>query len=253
MPSFSLEVEYAKSGRAACRQCKEKIEKDAVRVGLKTAGPEDADFEMVKWYHFGCLPRVRGAPWFKKNFVEDASEAIANFSSLTAADQKAVKKLWAACRGEGEAPAAPLTAAAKAAAKEEAKGSKRKKKGDDAKAAPAAKAAKVLTNDETKAMEKARKEFEGKTVAALGALLAKNGLPKAGRREELLERCAENKALGVPPVCPLCEKAKLQFSMGTGQFRCPGFFDSDAGHFKRCKGPGEECGELKRTAWQELI
>lgn len=41
-------------------------------------------------------------------------------------------------------------------------------------------------------------------------------MARTGRKEELLERVAEAKALGVPPMCPLCEKRKLQFSKLTG-------------------------------------
>jgi len=86
----------------------------------------------------------------------------------------------------------------------------------------------------------------------LGALLQKNGLPKAGKKDELVERCAESKVLGVPPECPTCEKAKLKFAMATGKFSCPGFFDSEEKRFKRCKGPGDAAADLQRTAWLEL-
>jgi len=112
-------------------------------------------------------------------------------------------------------------------------------------------AASVLSDDQAKAVEDARAEFAKKSVAALGLLLAKNGLSKSGRKDELVERVAECKALGVPPLCSNCNKAKLRWSKTTGAFSCPGFFDDEAKHFKKCKGPGDGA-EIVRTPWEEL-
>mmetsp|Transcript_26696 Transcript_26696/g.89374 ORF Transcript_26696/g.89374 Transcript_26696/m.89374 type:complete len:398 (-) Transcript_26696:104-1297(-) len=56
MPS-GLKVEYAASGRAACRKCKNKIDKDAVRIGVVT---QRDDFDLVAWYHLDCAPKKRG-------------------------------------------------------------------------------------------------------------------------------------------------------------------------------------------------
>merc|ERR1711959_350783 len=82
------------------------------------------------------------------------------------------------------------------------------------------------------------------------ALFLRNGLPKTGRKDELIDRVAENQVLGVPPTCDVCEKRKLVWSRGTGKFSCPGFFDDETKAFKRCKGPVGT--ELQRTPWQEL-
>lgn len=51
-----FEVEYAKSGRAACKACKAKIDKDAVRIGASVDVPAGDDgtknYAMMgtKWY-----------------------------------------------------------------------------------------------------------------------------------------------------------------------------------------------------------
>merc|ERR1712187_1058076 len=90
-----------------------------------------------------------------------------------------------------------------------------------------------------------------KNAAFLGAVLAKNGLPKTGRKEELVDRVAENEVLGVPPTCDVCEKKKLTWSRVTGKFSCPGFFDDEAKAFKRCKGPTAGA-ELTRTPWEHM-
>jgi len=264
MPSFTLEAEYSKSNRAACRHCKAKIDKDVVRVGLKAGAADeeqaggDAEsrqsshmMDAVKWYHFDCLPRAKGKAWFKKHFPGDAATSFTGFEALKPEDQKQVETLLSACRGEialpgasGESVITPV---------KEAGG---KRKGTEAPGAePAAKAAKsaFLSQEQADAIAAATATFASKNVAMLGALLAKNGLPKSGRKEELVERAAECKALGVPPTCTLCEKAKLKFSHQSGKFSCPGFFDADDSKFKRCKGPGDEVTTLERVPWQELM
>jgi len=269
MPTFALEVEYAKSGRAACKQCKEKIDKDAVRIGFKTEAPEAAADEEsggaaapfpegVKWHHCGCLPRARGHPWFKKHFPGEAAGTVAGFDCLKEADQGLVTALLKACRGDGPMPetAAPAAGATETPEKEKAAASKRKGKSKaGADGEPPAKVAKVavvtLTSEQVDAIAAAKTALASKNVAMLGAMLAKNGLPKAGKKEEVLERVAECKALGVPPTCTTCEKVKLRFSKEAGKFSCPGFFDADDKRFKRCKGPGDGA-DLQRTPWQEL-
>jgi len=40
-----------------------------------------------------------------------------------------------------------------------------------------------------------------RSVAQLSASLSKNGLPKSGKKDELVERVAECRILGVPPFC----------------------------------------------------
>eukprot|EP00443_Scrippsiella_acuminata_P048444 CAMPEP_0115232740 /NCGR_PEP_ID=MMETSP0270-20121206/33921_1 /TAXON_ID=71861 /ORGANISM="Scrippsiella trochoidea, Strain CCMP3099" /LENGTH=267 /DNA_ID=CAMNT_0002647441 /DNA_START=61 /DNA_END=864 /DNA_ORIENTATION=+ len=267
MPSFAIEVEYAKSNRATCKHCKAKIDKDAVRLGIKAQLGEAAAegeegrqvshaMEAVKWHHFGCLPRARGPAWFKKHFPGAASEALAGFDGLREADHEAVDALLRACRGEGEVPDAPRVAGGGGDAEEtpsKTPSSRKRKAGGDAESESVTKTPKVVGFDteQVASIAAAKAMLASKSVAVLGALLAKNGLPKTGRKEELLDRCAESKALGVPPTCTLCEKVKLRFSRDSGKFSCPGYFDSDDKVFKRCKGPGEGACELKRTPWQE--
>ena len=53
-------VEYAKSNRAACKVCKAKIDKDALRIGTTAPGP--GDYIMTSWRHLEyvarpCAPR----------------------------------------------------------------------------------------------------------------------------------------------------------------------------------------------------
>lgn len=274
MPTFQFEFEYAKSGRAACKQCKEKIAQGAIRIGLKaltdSEGAEDAadrqrahTLEATKWYHSSCFQSFRGTAWFKKNLPENASEC-GGFEELNTNDQPQVQAIFKACRGEGPAPALTPDIPKAEASTPETKGKKRTaatkaEDGSSTKAAKkASKAPAVEANppsqEDLDAIEAAKAEFSKKSIAALGMLLAKNGLPKSGKKEEILERAAEAKALGVPPECPTCTKAKLRWSKVTGTFSCPGFFDDEAKHFKKCKGPAAAGPDvsLVRTPWQEL-
>lgn len=54
----TYQLEHAKSGRASCKKCKEKIEKRHLRVGIMTDVPGE-EYKMTKWYHIECfsLPR----------------------------------------------------------------------------------------------------------------------------------------------------------------------------------------------------
>merc|ERR1712061_273575 len=96
-----------------------------------------------------------------------------------------------------------------------------------------------MGDEQVAAIAEAKAKLTSKNAAWLGAALAKNGLPKAGRKEELIDRVAENQVLGIPPKCTLCEKKVLNWSRTTGKFSCPGYFDDEAKSFKRCKGPAE--------------
>lgn len=81
MPAKIL-VEYAKSGRAACKGCGNTIAKGCMRLGIvsKAAG----GFDMTRWYHRQCLP--------SQSEVVSA-ENINGFPLLKAPDQEALKAL----------------------------------------------------------------------------------------------------------------------------------------------------------------
>jgi len=253
MPTFAFEVEYAKSGRAGCKKCKDKIAKDAVRAGFKAADGEEAHVG-CSWYHFACLPEARGKAWFKKHLPADLA-GVDGLAALRQEDRGAVEQLLLACRGEAEVPAAP---AGPAPEETPAKGSKKRKAkeggaDESAGGAPvkAPKASPVLTAEQSAAVAEAKAKLAGKNAAWLGAALAKNGMPKSGRKDELVDRVAECLALGVPPECSQCGKRKLSWSRATGKYSCPGYFDDETKAFKRCKGPADGA-EVRRTPWEEL-
>jgi hypothetical protein len=259
MPVFAFEVEYAKSNRAACKKCKGKIDKDLVRVGFKVVVPEDAEGPSAhmgcSWHHVGCFPQAKGAAWFKKHLTHEVAENVPGLDSLKSEDRDTVTELFKACRGEIPMPELPQQPEASNSTLESAKKTSKKRKSadDDATAAKDSKGetSRGLTQKDEVAIAEAREKIASKNNAWLGAALVKNGLPKTGRKDELLNRVAEHQILGVPPICSQCNKKVLLWSRATGKFSCPGFFDDESKMFKRCKGPAADV-DLQRSPWQEL-
>jgi len=254
MPAFEFEVEYAKSNRSACKHCKEKIDKDAVRVGLKALGAAEGQMghvmESTRWHHFGCFQRVRGVAWFKKHIPQNIEE-VRNFTEMKDEDRAKLSSLFSACKGD-----CSIQDENEGTCNTPSKSSPPNKRKNSAADDSSPKVAKLsskgsLTDEQFTAINEAKIVLTKRSTAMLGALLAKNGLPKSGRKDELTERIAECQVLGVPPKCALCEKATLKWSRETDVFSCPGYFDDEAKSFKRCKGPGEGA-TVDRAPWQEL-
>jgi len=53
-PEFPYKVEYAKSGRASCKKCKENIAKDSLRLAIMVRAWAFDGFQ-PHWYHFACF------------------------------------------------------------------------------------------------------------------------------------------------------------------------------------------------------
>lgn len=262
-------MEYAKSGRASCKVCKGKIEKDALRVGTKVvvdheklAADENAAqnahiLESVKWHHIECFSKMRQPRWFKAHLPE--ASTCSGFEALREEDQKKVTAIFALCKGEdAELPQISPEKAAPGAGK----GRKRKAAADTPEElTPAQKLAKLtgqqdvrgaFTEEQFAAFQRERSELAKKSNAQLQAMLARNGLPKTGKKDELVERVAECKVLGVSPICSVCTKGRLKWNRASGNYTCPGFFDEEAKRMTRCKGP-EKDAAVERVAWQEAV
>lgn len=48
-------VEPAKTSRSGCKECKDKIDKDTLRIGKVTSSPFSDDGNMTLWYHHNCF------------------------------------------------------------------------------------------------------------------------------------------------------------------------------------------------------
>ncbi|KAF5303926.1 hypothetical protein FQA39_LY01711 [Lamprigera yunnana] len=80
---FPYKAEYAKSGRASCRNCKSPIEKDSLRLAVMVQSPM-FDGKSPQWYHHMCF--------FKKRFRPKTVDEIEHFESLRWEDQEKIKK-----------------------------------------------------------------------------------------------------------------------------------------------------------------
>ncbi|KAM9435896.1 poly [ADP-ribose] polymerase 1 [Clarias gariepinus] len=75
-------AEYAKSGRASCKKCKENIAKDSLRMAIMVQSPM-FDGKVPHWHHFSCF-------WLRAS-VQSTSD-ISGFADLRWEDQEKVKK-----------------------------------------------------------------------------------------------------------------------------------------------------------------
>ena len=78
-----IEASYAPTGRASCKSCKSKIEKDSIRIGDIL---DDDHFNAKNWYHLDCYK-------IKPSFRHiDPLTQIHNLKELNKQDQGAVLK-----------------------------------------------------------------------------------------------------------------------------------------------------------------
>uniref|UniRef100_A0A8D0DDF5 Poly [ADP-ribose] polymerase n=1 Tax=Sander lucioperca TaxID=283035 RepID=A0A8D0DDF5_SANLU len=75
-------AEYAKSGRASCKKCKENIAKDSLRMAIMVQSPM-FDGKVPHWHHFSCF-------WLRA--AAQSTADIAGYSDLRWDDQEKVKK-----------------------------------------------------------------------------------------------------------------------------------------------------------------
>ncbi|XP_006871190.1 PREDICTED: poly [ADP-ribose] polymerase 1-like [Chrysochloris asiatica] len=77
-------AEYAKSGRASCKKCKENIPKDSLRMAIMVQSPL-FDGRVPHWYHFSCF-------WKVGHCLPQPDVEVDGFSELRWDDQQKVKK-----------------------------------------------------------------------------------------------------------------------------------------------------------------
>ncbi|XP_030854208.1 poly [ADP-ribose] polymerase 1 [Strongylocentrotus purpuratus] len=75
-------VEYAKSNRASCKSCRNKIDKESLRLAKMVQSPV-FDGKIPNWFHYHCF--------FKKNKPESQAD-IGGFPSLRWDDQQRIKE-----------------------------------------------------------------------------------------------------------------------------------------------------------------
>mmetsp|Transcript_15082 Transcript_15082/g.24994 ORF Transcript_15082/g.24994 Transcript_15082/m.24994 type:complete len:411 (+) Transcript_15082:65-1297(+) len=213
-------VEPAKSGRASCKKCKSKIEKDDLRVGTHRVSADD--IMMVTWNHATCftLPRKLLAEEFFTNLQvhEDVTEA-----QLTQ-----LKELLD--DPDGNTPGGKRSSGASEG------GSNKKAKADITKG----------MNDSELALYEKYRSF---TLEGLKDFMRWNKQPIAGTKPELIIRCIDGELHGAIPSCPEpgC-KGKLR--LDNGKVSCGGAYNEELGSFLRCYYSAQ-ASSITRLPWKE--
>uniref|UniRef100_A0A7S4J936 PARP-type domain-containing protein n=1 Tax=Prymnesium polylepis TaxID=72548 RepID=A0A7S4J936_9EUKA len=246
MPTYC--VEYAKSNRSTCKQCKTKIDMGVVRIGTISPGP--GDYDITSWRHMSCQKLPKG--------VTETS-AFPGFDSLEAAE-KAKLEAWLAAGPTGTGGAKKRTAdELDDVAQKDPK--KMKPKELDA-ALKVVGVAKKSKKEKVEAMEEvveraaAEACYSKMTIPQLKALCEANKQLKGGTKPELVERLVDGKMYGALPRCPDCGGGILKVyypngkygHAGQGKFSCPGYFDDDV--WKRCSYTAESA---ERLPWQDTV
>ncbi|KAL8613750.1 hypothetical protein ACOMHN_029607 [Nucella lapillus] len=86
-----FKAEYAKSGRAACKACKENISQNALRLAVMVQSPH-FDGKMPNWFHYKC---------FWKRARPETEDEFHGFHTLRWDDQQKIKEKIAAASEDG--------------------------------------------------------------------------------------------------------------------------------------------------------
>lgn len=231
-----------------------KIVKDSLRVGhCQEIGENDLTLKendmdtrsmivagAVRWHHFECFPRMKGAKWMTANLRESPAQ-LEGFKDLKKGDQKKMLDLWKALKGVGSASDKKRKA-------EDSKGQAKKAKAS-AKLSKLSAVQGVLTAAQFKKVSDFERSLSSQSsCSSLLAELKKNDQPRTGKKEELVSRVAEGRVLGALPSCPKCQNGQIHWSRLGGWFSCPGYFDKEMRTQKRCSFRSKE---IKRKAWKK--
>ncbi|GLV44778.1 Poly-(ADP-ribose) polymerase [Carabus blaptoides fortunei] len=182
-------IEYAKSGRAACRGCEQKILKDEVRVAKK-----DFETEVGKryggqqmWHHLDCFAKLRSE---LKYF--ETGEKLPGFKSLKVDDQKNVKVQLPAIKQE-EIPI-------------------KKPKLEDETTDKADEALEKEIKEQSKIIFKYRDQLKDQlNKNELQSLLEHNKQEVPSGIERMLDRLSDLMTFGALERCAVCKNGQLVF------------------------------------------
>jgi len=218
MATYSAEP--AKSGRSSCKKCKEKIEKDDLRIGTSRTTADD--ITMTSWVHAKCF----SIP--KKTDPSDFMESL-EMSSLSPTQKEEIEQLLA-----------NASAAGKRKPDSQNSTSKRVKSDDVSN----------FTEEEQPLFEK----YRAKTVEELKDYMRWNGQQITGTKGELIKRCIDGELNGALPACPQSGcKGRLKLdpsTTGPQKVSCSGAFDDELGTFIRCYFRANS-DTITRIPWRE--
>ncbi|KAI5067337.1 hypothetical protein GOP47_0017865 [Adiantum capillus-veneris] len=238
-------IEAAKSSRAACKSCNEKIEKGQVRVSTMVTS-ESSKFrgKVPAWRHAKCF--------FELNWWKEPLEEFPGWEELSIEDQKTVQELVnpGSLKGKNAVNTKEIP---------KQKGTKRKGKEQDESAATSGQQKRGRKSEVQQEIEKAKsatgkqkgieraksttdkqkgtnydKQLETQSKALwsikdelkknvdtneLRMMLEENGQETSGSEYDLRERCADGMLFGALGPCPTCNGP---IEIHGGQYRCRG-------------------------------
>lgn len=200
-------IEYAKSGRAACRGCLEKIAKDEIRIskkGYDTKGGMRHGHMLDMWYHVKCFKERRD----ELEFV-DGVEKIPGYQNLTADDKKVLSK---------ELPALPVQKrkiedTVDGGGPSDTKKIKKEEKENEQQTEEIKK--------QNKIQFKYRDQLETLTKQELQAMLEYNDQQIPSGTSEILDHLSDVMTFGALLPCPECKTGQLYYRSGIG-YQCSG-------------------------------
>uniref|UniRef100_A0A7R8Z663 Poly [ADP-ribose] polymerase n=1 Tax=Timema douglasi TaxID=61478 RepID=A0A7R8Z663_TIMDO len=201
-------VEYAKSNRAACRGCEEKIAKGDVRISKKDYESAEARRYggLDRWHHVECFTKLREELEFF-----DSGDSLNGIKTLLKEDQQKVKQ------------ALPKISV------------KVKKEDEVDGVAPEKKVKTEQSYDEGKLKEQNKIMFKYRDNLKrklkkrdLVQLLEHNNQEVPSGEETMLDRLADNMTFGALKKCNECKTGQLVFQSGVG-YKCSGDFSEYTG------------------------
>lgn len=246
----SYSIENAKSGRAGCKKCKEKIGKGEIRLGVSAPGP--GDFNMQSWYHPDCftLPRKlvqQGitAMSFVHDMLEDNTTDSILSTDKTADVIASVEKKYVKKKVEGADAGSKATHSkidkikrnVERMREEALKEDEESDSDDDARPKKKKKKAKKEDGSGEKALSpKDREEAEVYAIYRdyknddLKDVLRWNRQLVSGNRDMLLTRILDGHMNGRLGRCPTCHKGRMKLTEEDVENRtahCNGYYDED--------------------------
>ncbi|KAJ8919846.1 hypothetical protein NQ315_006375 [Exocentrus adspersus] len=183
-----FKIEYAKSGRAICRGCEQKILKDEIRISKK-----DFDTEVGMkyggqdmWHHVTCFAQIRA----ELGYFESADK-LPGFKTLNKEDQAQVKKEIPAIKQED------IPEVKKVKTEDAVDGDPKEKE----------------YREQNKILFKYRDQLDGNLDAkALAELLEDNNQKPRTGKDRMLDQVADAMTFGALLPCPKCKTGQLVFN-----------------------------------------
>ena len=274
------QIDYAKTGRARCKACKQPIDQASLRLGKLT---DAGQYQQVAWHHIACIAKQRSSkdldPTDFKGWddVTDADKqtVLASFHRNNAEKStKSSQKQMVFDPESGTTRPDPNVKPKKKPLLLEPVPAKKQNLGgnnegrdfnslvDEAESVFNAviKGKKVKDIDPEAGYTKKKglspaqneqflalcQEFDHKKGEELRDLLRQNHEKVSGNKKTLVERCAEGKLLGVLPLCRTCNRGHMHLDWKRRMYVCEGYMDH--GRREVCEGAMDK-DEVQRKDW----